>query len=242
MLAKSIGSIMKPIFFGSVIGLIFPFSANAMVEGDPVIVSGMIEQFEFREAHSEHEWVWEARAYIGQDLNKFWLTTEGENISGDNQVSEFRALYSHAILPYWDINLGVRHEIRSEVEQTWLQLGIEGVAPYFIDSELVLFLGDKAQSGLRFEFEKELILAKRWSVIPELEMSFHGYNDKTTQTGSGLSVLEAGVRLHYDVIRELSPYIGMQWEKLYGNSAHFNRQRGNATGEAHFLFGIRAWF
>ena len=56
----------------------------------------------------------DAQAWIGQDLNKFWLKLEGEYLDGKTTEAEVQALYSRAVAPYWDLQLGWRHDIRPD--------------------------------------------------------------------------------------------------------------------------------
>jgi copper resistance protein B len=57
------------------------------------------------------------------------------------------------------------------------------------------------------------------------------------QTGSGLSNVEAGLRLRYEIVREVAPYVGVAWEKTFGNTADYN-----PVNETNFVLGIKFWF
>ena len=60
--------------------------------------------------------------------------------------------------------------------------------------------------------------------------------------GSGLSDIEAGLRLRYEVRREFAPYIGVNWNRSFGNSADFARSEGEDTDDLQWVIGVRAWF
>lgn len=222
--------------------LIFPTLAAAMGEDDPIISKLTIDQLEVRDTDNENPWAWDASFYIGKDFNKFWLKTEGEKIGHETEAMEVRALFSQAISPYWDLTAGIRHDITPEFEQSWIEIGAQGIAPYFLETEVSLFIGETGKSAIRFEIEKELMITQKWVLAPELEASFHSYNDEATGTGSGLSEMEIGLRLLYEVRREFSPYIGVHWEKLYGNSANYAREEGHDTSESFVVFGFKGWF
>ena len=44
--------------------------------------------------------------------------------------------------------------------------------------------------------------------------------------GSGLTKLELGLRVRYEVRRELAPYVGVAWQQLLFGTADFARARG----------------
>jgi copper resistance protein B len=56
-------------------------------------------------------------------------------------------------------------------------------------------------------FSQKLILS------PEIEVNLFNKNDELTGVGKGLSSIEAGLRLRYEITREFAPYIGINWEK-----------------------------
>lgn len=229
---------------------IFPVVAVAMGKDDPVVTKLVIDQLEVRDSdgaiedisNEENPWAWDASLSIGRDLNKLWIKTEGEKVGGDSEAAEVRALFSHAVSAYWDVTAGVRYNTVADVEETWLELGAQGLAPYFLETEISLFIAEAGQSALRFEVEKELMITQKWVLVPEFEASLSGYNDRETGVGSGLSAVEVGMRLMYEVRREFAPYIGFHWERLYGNSADFAREEGHGVSETYLVVGIHAWF
>ena len=87
-----------------------------------------------------------------------------------------------------------------------------------------------------------MMLTQQWVLSPEIEVNLHGKNDEEREIGSGLSSIEAGLRLRYEIKREFAPYIGINWEKKFGNTADYAREEGEDTSDAQFVIGVRAWF
>jgi copper resistance protein B len=50
------------------------------------------------------------------------------------------------------------------------------------------------------------------------------------------------VRLRYELRRELAPYLGVTWERRYGDTADFARAAGEDDRDTCFVAGLRAWF
>jgi len=60
--------------------------------------------------------------------------------------------------------------------------------------------------------------------------------------GSGLSSLEAGLRLRYEIRREFAPYIGVEWETAIGSARDFARAQGEDPDATRLVIGLRTWF
>ena len=135
-------------------------------------------------------------------------------------------LYSKAIARYWDFQLGVRHDFEPSPSRSWAAIGFKGLAPYFFDIDAAAFIGESGRTALRFEAEYELLFAQRLILTPDIEINIYGQNDPDVGIGSGLSDIEAGLRLRYEIRRELAPYIGINWSRLFGNTEDFARIAG----------------
>ncbi len=231
---------MKKIYL--IVLLFVPATAFSMGEVDPIVTKVMVDKLEVREAGGKNPFVWDVSMYIGKDLNKLFVKTKGEWVDSKVESSRVEVLYSRAVSPYWDVTAGIRHDIQADVDHDWLQVGFHGLAPYFIESDISFYVGESGRSALELEFEKEFMLTQKWVLSPELEMSFHGYNDEESRIGSGLSKVEFGLRLYYAIKREFAPYIGINWEKDYGTTAGMKRDDGHDTSDTQIVFGINAWF
>ena len=233
---------MKTILYGPAAALLLPGLVQAASKDDPILTKVMIDQFEVRSTDGPDPWVLDAQAWVGQDLNKLWLKTEVEFVDGKTEEAKFQALYSRAIAPYWDLQIGWRHDIRPGPRRDWLAIGLEGLAPYWFEIDAAAFVGGKGQVAARLEAEYEWLFTQRWVLSPELEINLHSDDDEATGVGSGLSDLELGLRLRYEVRREFAPYVGINWRKKFGDSADFARDEGEDTDDVQIVAGIRAWF
>lgn len=224
------------------LSLLLPLTASAMGNDDPQISGLIVDELEYQSSDGEQRTVWDASVYTGWDLHKVWFATEGEHTDGNTEEVELELFYTRAVSAYWDMRAGIRHDSYESVSRNWLQLGAVGLAPYFVETELLLFVGDKGRAGASVELEKELVLTQRWQLLPSMELVVHGHNDPATGAGSGLSTLELGLRLSYRVRREFMPYIGVQWEKAYGQTADYQRAEDENSSETALILGLKAWY
>lgn len=215
--------------------------ASAAANDDPLLFMLEIDQLEVREGDEDPS-VLEAQAWLGYDLHKLWIKTEVERVESDNEEVELQLLYSKAISAFWNLELGARRDFKPEPERNWAVIGFHGLSPYYLEIDTALFIGESGRTSLRFEAEYELMLTQRWVLIPELELNFFGKTDEATETGSGLSNSELGLRLAYEIRREFAPYVGVNWERKYGKTADFAKEEGESTNDTQFVIGVHAWF
>lgn len=215
-------------------------SAGGMND-DPMLATLMVDQLEIRSDNDSSLFAWDVEGWAGKDLNKFWVKTDGEYDDGRVGDAELQALYSRAIAPFWDMQVGWRRDIRPSPDRDWLAIGLRGLAPYYFDVDVAVFVGDSGRSAARLQLEYEIMFTQRLVFTPELELNLYGKDDQDTGIGSGLSNIEAGLRLRYEFCREFAPYIGLNWSHLYGQTADFSRAAGEDTNDFRFVFGIRAW-
>jgi len=223
--------------------LVFPGIVTAgEMNDDPLLTMLIVDQLEIRIADGENPLVWDAEGWGGQDLHKLWIKTDGEYVDGQVDEAELQALYSRAVAPYWDLQLGWRHDFRPSPQRGWLAFGLKGLAPYYFDIDTALFIGDSGRTAARLQVEYEIMLTQRLVLVPEIEVNLHGKDDSATGTGSGLSDIEAGLRLRYEVRREFAPYFGVNWTRLYGQTADYAREEGDDSDDVQFVIGVRFWF
>ena len=233
---------MRKVICGLMALGLMPASALAASKDDPVLAKVMIDQLEVRSTDGPDPWVLDAQAWIGQDLNKVWFKTEVEKVGSETEEAEVQALYSRAIAPNWDFQVGWRHDFKPDPSRDWLAVGVEGLAPYRFEVDAAVFIGGNSQVAARIEAEYEWMFTQQWVLSPELVVNMHSEDDVSTGVGSGVSDLELGLRLRYEVRREFAPYIGVNWTKLFGNTADFAREEGEDTDDFQVVVGVRAWF
>jgi len=212
--------------------------AAGMID-DPVLTMIKIDQLEVGDDDNS---AWDAQAWLGKDLSKLWFKTEGELNNSDVEKAEVQLLYSRAIAPYWDAQIGWRHDIKPDPNRNWLALGVQGLAPYFFETDVALFVGEDGNINLRGQLEYELMLSQKWVLSPEVEVNIFSKNDAGVGIGSGLSEISAGLRLRYEIKREFAPYIGVEWGKRFGQTADFAQQEGKSDSSVSWLAGLRFWF
>ena len=186
---------------------------------------------------------WDGEAWFGGDINRLTVKTEGNAEFGRGvEDAEVQALYSRAVGPYFNLQAGVRYDFKPNPSRTYATIGFEGLAPYWFDVEGALFLSDKGDVLGRLEGYYDQRITQRLVLQPRAELNFAAQDVPENGIGSGLSDIELGLRLRYEIKREFAPYIGVSYDRRLGDSARFARAEGENVGGPSFVVGVRTWF
>jgi copper resistance protein B len=186
---------------------------------------------------------WDGEGWYGGDINKITVKSEGEGAFGEGvEEAEIQLLYSRAIDPYFNLQAGVRQDLGPGSKRTYATVGFEGLAPYWFEVEGALFLSNKGDLLGRLEGYYDQRITQRLILQPRVEANFALQNVPESKIGSGLSNLELGLRLRYEIVKEFAPYIGVEWAKKTGDTARFARAAGEDADVTSFVAGIRFWF
>jgi copper resistance protein B len=185
---------------------------------------------------------YDALAWFGRDYDRLVLKAEGDIAGGKLQDARTELLWGHAVATFWDTQLGARYDSGVGPGRGWLALGVQGLAPYWFDVEATAYLGEQGRSALRLAASYDLLLTQKLILQPRVEASLYGKRDAARAIGSGLSDGAAGLRLRYEITRQIAPYVGVEWAGKFGESADFARTAGKKTDEARWVAGMRFWF
>ena len=230
---------------GSVLSICLALTTTPLVaamEDDPVLTMLKVDQLEARDTDDGTVTAWEGHLWIGKDLNKLWIKSEGERSSEGTESAEVQLLYSRAIDANWDLQLGYRHDADPDPERNWAVIGFNGVSPYWFEIDTALFVEEDGQESLRFEAEYEFMLTQKWVLSPEVEVNWFSEDDDDLGIGSGLADIEMGLRLRYEIRREFAPYVGVHYERLLGDTEDIADAAGEDTSETQLVAGLRFWF
>jgi copper resistance protein B len=185
---------------------------------------------------------WEGQAWIGTDTDKLWLRSEGERVDNRTESSDLEVMAGRPISRWWDVVGGIRHDFKPGSSQDWAAIGVVGIAPYKFEVEATAYIGASGRTAARIEAEYELLLTNRLVLQPLVEANFNGKDDARRGIGSGLSTMEAGLRLRYEVHRKFAPYIGIVQERAFGDTADFRHALGEDQSDTRIVAGVRVWF
>jgi copper resistance protein B len=214
---------------------------HSMLE-DPLNRSLRIDELESQQTEGDDLLAWKAHVWVGGSFDKLAIRTEGEQRGNDTERAELQLLWSHTISRWWDLVTGARIDFQPTPSRTWAAFGVEGVAPYRFGIEATMFLADGGASAARIEATYEFLITQRWILEPRLELEWYGQDEPALGLAPGLARSEGGLRLRYEIRRQVAPYVGIVQERKIGGSADLARASGGDPTDTRYVAGVRLRF
>jgi len=185
---------------------------------------------------------WDFDGWIGGDVNKLWLKSEGKKLDGKTtEQAEFWAMYSRNIATFWDAQIGVRvDEQPSSIP--YLAAGVEGLAPYFFETEIHFFVSEDKDVTARIRQENDLLITQRLITQPYFELNLSAQNVSEQEIGSGITSGEFGIQTRYEFSRKFAPYIDLTYERKFGSTSTIARKNNENRDDFIASVGLRLMF
>lgn len=221
----------------------FPTLSHASMDhGEAIHHYVLLDRLETWDADPGRGQAWEGSAWVGGDIDRLWLRSEGQRTRGRLASADIEALYGHAVGPWWDLLLGARNDSGGGPSRQWAAIGVQGLAPYKFELSATAYVGTQGRTAAKVEADYDVLLSNRLILQPRIETWWHGRDDPATRTGAGLGSAEAGLRLRYEITRQFAPYVGVVHERRFGRSADYARADGEGSRDTRWVAGLRAWF
>lgn len=197
---------------------------------------------------SNSDYRWDIEGWYGGDYNRLWFKSEGQQdtaFKADYDV-DFQLLYGRFMWKYYDIQVGGRMETQSfrggNVTRGLGVIGLQGIVPYNYEFESALFIDQSGAVSARLSYTKDFLLTQRLILQGRFQTNVAIQRVEEFTTGSGLNNLEFGVRLRYEIHRKFAPYVGLSFERSFGETATLVRRQGGDPSQIRFVVGLRMWF
>ena len=210
---------------------------------EPPIWGIQVEQLEYRIGDATDVAAWDFDALYGTDELKLVWRSEAEYVIEEDAFEklENQIRLQVPISDFFDAVAGFSADTPKGQNLFSGVLGVHGLAPQWFEIDLDLFVSDKP--FVRFEAEYEALITNRIILIPSIEIDLPFTDDAARDIGAFGPKLELGARLSYDLIdRAVSPYIGVHYEQVFGETANRVSAAGEDTGAVFFVIGTRILF
>lgn len=219
-------------------------SANtAPAAASPPIWGIQVEQFEYRIGDATDVAAWDFDALYGTDeLKLVWRSEAEYAIEEDGfEKLENQIRLQTPISDFFDAVIGFSADTPDGPNRYAGVIGVHGLSQQWFEIDADLFLSDKP--SFRFEAEYEALITNRIILVPSIEIDLPFTDDAAREIGAFGPKLELGARLSYDLIdRAVSPYIGVHYEQVFGETANRVSASGEDTGAVFFVIGTRILF
>ncbi len=214
---------------------------HSMEHASPVHSMVLFDRLEAWDAAHGSGQAWDVVAWVGTDLDRLWLRSEGERDGGRTGSADIELLYGRSVLPWWDVVVGLRQDMQPHARR-WAAFGVQGLAPHFLEISATAYVGSGGQVQLKAEAEYDVRLTNRLILQPQVEVVAALENEPDAGIGSGLGKIESGLRLRYEISRRFAPYVGVVHERQFGTTAAYARAAGGHARDTRVVAGVRLWF
>jgi copper resistance protein B len=200
------------------------------------------DRLELRVHQGKDGYLWDLQGYVGGPTSKLWLKSEGEGAVGEpTEQAEVQALWSRAVAPFWDLQLGLRQDLAGPAT-THAVIGVQGLAPYMFEVDAALFVSQRGHVTARLEAELDQRVTQRFILQPRVEANLSAQDIPQLGVGAGLDQVELGLRLRYEITRDFAPYIGLEQSWRTGAGARYARLAGDKPSATSLVVGVRLQF
>ena len=219
------------------------YGTGMPVTDNPFLTHVLLEQAEARIGGSGAQFRFDGQGWAGTDTDRLLFKSEGlvgqDGRFGDGQ---HEVLYDRAVSTFIDVQGGVRVDLDDGPARSWAAFGVQGLLIYFFDAEATGYVSDRGRFAARLKGSYDLLLTNRVILQPEVEANFYTKADPQRASGTGLSDMDAGIRLRYEVTRKIAPYVGLSYAGYFGQAQHLARTLGDRVQDIRFSIGVRSWF
>ncbi len=155
-------------------------------------------------------------------------------------------LYSRLITPFWNFQAGTQYAAEwtsGEYHDRWsAAISLQGLAPYKFEVDNSLYISEDDDVTFEFEAEYDVRITQRLVLQPRTELGFSFQDIPDRMLGSGLTDTSIDLRLRYEFKRELTPYAGIRYRFLVGETSDIAQAAGADGEELFFAAGLRFAF
>lgn len=184
---------------------------------------------------------WDLQAWYGGPFDRAWLRSEGDVRKGRVDDSSVEVLWFRLYHPFWGTQLGIRHDVGEGPDRTWAAIGVQGATPYWYGMEATAYLGEGGRTAARLKASSDLRVTQRLVLRPEIEANLYGQSDPARRLGSGLATFQTELRLRYEIRREFAPYLGVVWNRAFGETGRLRRTATGENDDVKFVVGLKVW-
>ena len=206
-------------------------SGHEMAE-DPQITSLLADRLEAQPHAGSAVAAWDVRLWTGTDRSRWQLRSEGHQGGGSDPTDATWDLsWGRPVTAWMTASVGLVADREMGRGHSGVQLGLDGVLPYRVHLQSGLWLMSGGGAALRIELEHDLLVTQHLVMQPRVESRLWTDGSRSAQLG---------LRLRYELRRELAPYLGVSRQWIAPSSFGMPSSRADDGWQA--VLGVRAWF
>lgn len=217
--------------------------AAAPAAAEPLFWGVQAERLEYRFGEDSDILEWDFDAFAGTDELRAVWRSKAEYATAEDafEALENQLRLERPISDFFNLAAGVRVSTPTGPDRVHAVVGLHGLSPQWFEIDADLFLADRPFA--RLDMEYEALITNRLILVPGVEIDLPLADDEPVGHGAFAPTVEVGARLGYDLVdRAVSPYVGVHYERAFGESGDLRRADGEARDALHLVVGARMMF
>ncbi len=208
----------------------------------------LLDRLEYSDGDGPAAVDWDLVSWIGGDRDRLWIESEGSAATrgGEGEIERLDVLYGRLVSPFWDVQGGVGYQrtwgTGPGADRLMAVLGIQGMAPYAWEVDANFRISEDAHVSADLQATWDLLVTQRLVSQFRIEALYAFQTVESFGVGTGFNSLGLGLRLRYEIRREVAPYLGVTWSRRYGATAGLARRAGEDPVDVGLVAGLRLWF
>lgn len=184
--------------------------------------------FETEWVQRDQQGIWrsELESWIGTDEHRLFIQAHQEKPESAQTHYNIQAMYSRLLDDFWDIQFGARYREAPDTHATWdAVFGLNGLAPYFIETKAYVYVAEQQHIGFSLELERDFLVTQDWVLQPYLELDTVLHSQQTNSK-HGIQQSEFGLEARYIANKKIVPFVKIASQYVY-----------NHQEQQHLLYG-----
>jgi len=183
------------------------------------------------------------KGMYGDDYNKLQLfINDAELEKGKISNADLDVFYWRLMSQFWSLKGGMNYHYRPAIKPYWQPgIGLEGVMPYFIDTDLRLYLY-RGSLKLDLELVRNSQITNNFFIGTGVRGLLATKSVQIAQIGSGLNQMRYVIRPHYRITPGVTLYAEYEHQRNSGAFNRFQRALGESKVSNTVTFGISVLF
>lgn len=177
------------------------------------------------------EYISQVKSMIGTDENRLYVKANLTKPEHVEEIYTVSAFYSRMLSDFWDAQLGVRYRENRQIKQNSdrfdFAIGFHGLAPYFFESDIYLYLGQNDDVAMSVDFERDILLTQKLITQPYIAVDIV-FNDDENYT------LHTGIKTRYEINKRIKPFVDLS----YG----YEKAQAKTLGQWKYGVGVEFLF
>jgi uncharacterized protein involved in copper resistance len=183
------------------------------------------------------------KGLYGPDYNKLELfVNDAEVRKGQVEDADMDIFYWHLLNQFWAIKGGINYTYRPAETPYWQPgIGIEGLLPYFIDTDLRGYYYH-GSTKLDVELSRDSQITHNFFIRAGIRGIAASKSVPRAEIGSGMNQMRYIIRPFYRLMPGLNAYAEYEHEQSYGVFKNFQHNSGEPAAQNTVTFGLSALF